>query len=199
MGWCPGFHSLFTHSAQGIPMASRDLGWVQAHQTLNLNPQVVWSVVWPDSPAQLEPFCWLSWLGFQIMWKGMNLMAGATRCQELSSWWSHNVQWKRLIRQLLWFHIIPFSFSKVKASVKHEEGRNEWEGSSKSEERRKNRALKFLFCFPLSCTPNPRVLTCSILLVCQKIFSPNVFISTQLPHLSYTSLFCSPGSSHGIC
>lgn len=39
-------------------------------------------------------------------------MAGATRCQELSSWWCCDVQWKRLIRQLSSFHIIPFLFSQ---------------------------------------------------------------------------------------
>jgi len=56
----PGLRCLDRRGARGDPMASRDPGCGQAQQALNLNPKVVLSVLWPYSPAQLEPFFQLS-------------------------------------------------------------------------------------------------------------------------------------------
>lgn len=56
-GVLSSLYSLDRCSPQGIPVASVDPGCVQALQLFNLNPRVVWSVVWP---SQLEAFCCLS-------------------------------------------------------------------------------------------------------------------------------------------
>lgn len=57
---------------------------------------------------------------------------------------------------------------KLRASVKHGEGRNYWEGGAKSEERRKNTGFGCLFAFLFPALQILMLLTCSIFIALPK-------------------------------
>lgn len=154
MGWCPCLHFPGRHGAQGIPVASRDPGCVQARQTLNRNSEVVWSAVWPY-PCLAGPSL-LTFLDFE----------GVKR-DKLDVWCHKKPRAQLLVKsrcsvekaqqQLLEFPL--FSPPKAKGSVKHREGRNDlrrgcWEPGKEEEHS--------FWVFILSYAPNPHVSACSI-------------------------------------
>lgn len=158
MGWCPGWHSLDGHGAQGV------------------------AVAFP-----------LAFLGLISNYGKKDKLGGwcnkMPRAQLLVKLW-YSVEMAHQTTAVISCH--PFLFPQSSSMGKTEM-------TVKSEERRKTTAFEILLCFPL---PTLQILMCWRVLfswLCQKVFSLNVFISTQLPRLSCTRLFCSSGSCHGIC